>query len=263
MQLINENKLTERTYWDDVWKGISLPAEIRRSDNNLLLNKELDVFEKYLPHEQKTILEIGGAPGQYLAYFHKQFGYKVHCLDYSDLGCEKTMQNFELLNIQGKVYHTDLFTDIIDLPQFDIVFSMGFIEHFSEIQDVIGRHLQLLKPGGILMLGIPNFLGINYLFLKNLAPIMLAQHNLNTMDINTWKSFEDRFGLETIFKSYIGGFEPTTFLLQEKKSLWNSILFLKARILNKIFHQHFSSLRNINSKHFSAYAIGIYRKPLA
>ncbi len=260
---MSNNHLTQIDYWDNVWKGISLPAEIRRSDNNLLLNKELDVFEKYLPKKTLSILEIGGAPGQYLAYFHKHFGYHVHCLDYSEEGCKKTKKNFEMLNIKGEVYHADLFSAEHKLPLFDIVFSMGFIEHFSDLQDVVGKHLQFLKPGGMLMLGIPNFSGINKLFLKSLAPGLLAQHNLNSMDIRSWKAFEDHFNLEKVFKSYVGGFEPMTFLVQEKKSLWNSILFLKARILNKIFHQHFKSLRNINSKYFSGYAIGIYRKPIA
>ena len=261
MQSMIESTLTEKSYWDDVWHGVKLPAEIKRSDNNLLLNRELDVFEKYLPKEALSILEIGGAPGQYLAYFYKQFGYQIHCLDYSEAGCEKTLKNFEYLNIKGQVYHADLFSGELDLPKFDIVFSMGFIEHFTDLDLVVGKHLQYLKPGGTLILGIPNFLGINKLFLKSLAPGMLSKHNLSTMDISQWKAFEAHYRLETIFKNYIGGFEPMTFLIKEKNSFWNSVLFLKARFLNKIFHQHFSVLRNFNSKYFSAYAIGIYRKP--
>lgn len=258
-----KSTLTEKSYWDEMWRGVKLPAEIKRSDNNLLLNKELDVFEKYLPNKALSILEIGGAPGQYLAYFHKQFGYNVHCIDYSESGCEKTVKNFEYLNIDGQVYHADIFSKELDLPQFDIVFSMGFIEHFTDLKLVVGKHLQLLKPGGMLMLGIPNFLGINKFFLKSLAPGMLSQHNLSTMNLYNWIAFEEHYRLEIIFRNYIGGFEPMTFLLKEKNSFWNSVLFLKARVLNKIFHQNFKSLRNINSKYFSAYAIGVYRKPIA
>lgn len=256
-------KLTEEIYWDDLWSGLQLPAEISRSENKLLLNIELDAFEKYLPRKELSMLEIGGAPGQYLAYFHRQFGYKIHCLDYSANGCEKTALNFKLLNIPGTVHQADIFLVNDGLPEFDIVFSMGFIEHFSNLDEVVGQHLKYLKPGGILMLGIPNLLGINKLFLKMLAPRMLARHNLNTMDIKCWKGFEDQFGLETIFKSYIGGFEPATFLVREKKTAINAVLFLKARVLNKIFHRHFSFLRNFNSRLLSGYALGIYRKPRA
>lgn len=258
---MDKTKLTEKAYWDDLWDGASLPAQISRLDGNLLLNKELDIFEKYLPKEKLSILEIGGAPGQYLAYFHQQFGYQVNCLDYSETGCEKTQKNFQLLNIDGAVYHNDLFSSDLKIPSFDIVYSMGFIEHFSDLTEVIGKHLALLKPGGILILGIPNLLGINKFFLKSLAPKMLAQHNLKTMDLKSWETFEMHFKLETIYKSYVGGFEPSTFLLKEEKSIWNSILFLKARVFNKIFHKNFAFLRNYNSKQFSGYAIGIYRKP--
>jgi len=37
---------------------------------------------------------------------------------------------------------------------------LGFIEHFDEPVGVVVRHLDLLKPGGILLLGVPNYGGI-------------------------------------------------------------------------------------------------------
>ena len=256
------NELTEQQHWDDYWDSIELPAIIEKSNNNLLLNEELKVFDKYLPKKKLSVLEIGGAPGQYLAYLHKQFGYDVHCLDYSPIGCRKTEENFKLLNIPIKVYQRDIFSDQPDMPLFDIVFSMGLIEHFEDVPDILKRHLDLLKPGGILMLGLPNFRGINNIFLKRLAPELLSQHNLQTMDIRTWANFENEFKLETIFKGYIGGFEPMTFMMREKKSFVNNLLFLKARVLNKILNKNFSFLRKFNSRAFSGYVIGIYRKPI-
>jgi len=253
-------RLTEKQHWDDYWRTYHLPVEIKKSPDTLLLNEELKIFEKHLPKKKLSILEIGGAPGQYLAFMHKQFGYDVHCLDYSEIGCEKTLENFSLLNIPVKVYHRDIFSEDLDLPQFDIVYSMGLIEHFEDVNPVIKKHLDLLKPGGILMLGLPNFRGVNYLFLKMLAPELLSKHNLKTMDIRTWINFEEAFNLETIFKGYIGGFEPMTFMIREKKSLINNLLFLKARILTKLFHKNLPGLRKWNAGIFSGYILGIYRK---
>lgn len=111
------------------------------------------------------------------------------------------------------------------------------------------------------MLGLPNFRGVNHLFLKWLAPELLSKHNLNTMDIRTWKNFENEFGLEKIFKGYVGGFEPMTFMMCEKKSFINNLLFLKARVLTKLFHKNMAGLRKLNSGYFSGYILGIYRKP--
>ena len=255
----NSDRLTELKYWDDYWDSIALPAVIQNSNENLLLNEELIIFDKYLPVKPLSVLEIGGAPGQYLAYMHKQYGYKVHSLDYSPKGCRKTIDNFRLLNIPVTVYERDVFSDLSDLPLFDVVFSMGLIEHFEDLNGIVKKHIERLKPGGVLLLGLPNFRGINHHFLKQFAPFMLSQHNLKTMDISSWKNFEKELGLEVLFRNYIGGFEPMTFLMQEKKTFINQLYFFIGRILNKIFHKNFRFLRKYNSKYFSGYILGIYR----
>jgi len=254
------DRLTERKFWDDYWDGLKIPAEIKRSDTNFLLNEELNVFEKYLPKKTLSAIEIGGAPGQYLAYLKKEFGYKIHSLDYSEKGCEKTIENFKLLGIQGEVFQKDLFSDLSGLPEFDLVFSMGFIEHFEDLKLVIKKHLILLKPGGILMIGMPNYRGINRFFLKHLAPENLSMHNLKTMDIKTWKDFEKELNLKPVFKGYIGGFEPMTFLLRENKNYFSNLLFFIARTLNFIFHSRLKFLRKFNSVYTSGYIFGIYNK---
>lgn len=256
-----QDKLTERQYWENYWKDIVLPLEVKRENSPPNIVAELDIFEAYLPKKKLSILEVGGAPGQYLAFFHKVFGYEISCLDYSSVGCEKTKENFNLLNIPAKVYQGDLFSDELHLQQFDLVCSFGFIEHFTDLTAVVGRHLKLLKPGGILLLGVPNFLGINHWFLKRLAPILLEGHNLKSMDAQTWNSFENEFHLEVLFKDYVGGFEPAVFLKQEKKSVVNNSLFFVARLLNRIFHANLKWLRKFNSKNTSGYLMGIYRKP--
>jgi len=258
-----QDKLTEKQYWENYWKGIKLPLELVRETSAPNIQAELDVFEKHLPKEKLSILEIGGAPGQYLAYFHSRFGYRVSCLDYTATGCEKTRENFSLLNIPGDVYQDDLFSEELQLPEFDIVCSFGFIEHFNDLEGVVDQHLKLLVPGGLLILGVPNFLGINHWFLKRLAPILLAGHNLKSMDSDTWVGFEKALNLDVIFKQYVGGFEPGVFLKCEEKSTLNKILFFTAKLLNRIFHNNFKNLRKYNSKNTSGYLIGIYRKPLS
>ena len=259
---MENDELTERKYWNNYWNSKSLPVEIRKTKNSLYLNEILNIFDDYLPkNNHLSILEIGGAPGQYLAYMHNNFGYDIHCLDYSDIGCRKTEENFKILNIQGKVYQEDLFSEYLPLPQFDIVYSLGFVEHFSDLKAVIHKHLNLLKPGGILLVGVPNFLGINHFFLKRLAPGLLSKHNLLTMDIINWKSFEDKFNLKPLFRGYVGGFEPRILNRCENKNIVNCLLKIIVRMLDYSFHRHFKVLRKYNSRYVSGYAMGIYKKP--
>ncbi len=255
-------KLTEIEYWENYWRAFNLPAEITRQTSSLNILEELDIFDKFLPKGNFSVLEIGGAPGQYLSYFNKNHNYTVSCLDYSKVGCEKTLENFKLLNINGVVYEGDLFSENLDVPQFDIVCSFGFVEHFTNLESVVGKHLNYLKPGGKLIIGVPNLQGINHWFLKRLAPNLLLGHNLNTMDSKRWEDFENDFALKVIFKDYVGGFEPSVFLKIERKSVLNNSLFFLARILNRLFHSNMKILRKFNSKITSGYLMGIYQKPM-
>jgi SAM-dependent methyltransferase len=258
---LNSTKLTDKNFWDAYWEKYQLPLEMSKSKQNPFLNELLNTFDRYLPQDKSlSILEIGGSPGQYLAYFHRTKGYQLNCLDYSKIGCAKTHENFSLLGLEGNVYECDLFAKSLNLPKFDIVLSLGFIEHFSDTNLVIEKHLDLLKPQGILVLGVPNFIGINHFFLKHLAPDLLSKHNLKVMDLRQWQNFEETFNLEPIFKGYVGGFHPSTFNRIEKKSVVNLFLLGCTKILVFIFKKHLTFLRKFNSKNFSGYLFGFYRR---
>ena len=233
---------------------------MKKSNDNPYLNEILNIFDHYLPHNGNlTALEIGGSPGQYLAYLHRTHGFHVNCLDYSPIGCQKTEENFALLSIKGEVYEADLFSENTNIPNFDIVYSLGLIEHFSDLNLVVKKHLSFLKPGGMLIIGAPNFLGINHFFLKRLAPELLAKHNLKNMDLNTWSHFEQQFNLEAVFKGYVGGFHPSIFNRRERKTIVSSVLFMIAKLFVFIFKRHFKNLRKYNSKFFSGYMMGVYK----
>ena len=250
-------KLTKQIHWEKCWNKINLPAEIKKTKRNSFRNEILKIFERFLPKDNNlSILEIGGAPGQYLAYFAKKFHYKIYSLDYSVIGCEKTKENFDRLNLKAVVYQKDLFSDnFSNLPLFDIVYSLGFIEHFSDLELVIEKHLQLLKPGGILLIGAPNFLGINHWLLKKLNPELLSTHNLSCMNIRKWETFEKCFNLEVIFKGYIGGFEPRLFIPKN-----NRVMFYFLAGIGRIADYIIRPLGVLNSKYWNGYAIGIYKK---
>jgi 2-polyprenyl-3-methyl-5-hydroxy-6-metoxy-1,4-benzoquinol methylase len=258
---LKSDRLTNREYWEDRWKTVREPKEIRRDTKHALNSELVKIFDTYLPQQTElNILEIGGAPGQFLAYFAREFGYSAHAIDYSTIGCDKMREAFERVNLNLTVYHRDIFSDLSDLPSFDIVFSMGFIEHFSDLDAVVGKHVELLKVQGTLVLGVPNYRGISQVVLKRLAPQKLSMHNLETMDINRWESFEKKYGLETLFKAYIGGFNPGSFRRCENRTLKNLSIRFLFKIVRIFITDRFTFLRRFNSMYWSAYLLGIYRK---
>jgi 2-polyprenyl-3-methyl-5-hydroxy-6-metoxy-1,4-benzoquinol methylase len=258
---LGNNRLTEKDHWENRWERIKLPAEIRWDTANPLAKEILKVFDTYLPHRAGlSILEIGGAPGNFLAYFAKHFGYSAFALDYSDIGCEKMRESFDMMKLDITIYNRDIFSDLSDLPHFDIVFSTGFIEHFSNLESVVGKHVELLKQGGILVLGMPNFRGITQFVLKRLTPQLLSMHNLEAMDIKNWESFEKKYKLETILKGYIGGFEPRNFRRCENRTLKNQLIRFFFKPIRILITDRFRFLRRFNSMYWSAYLLGIFRK---
>jgi 2-polyprenyl-3-methyl-5-hydroxy-6-metoxy-1,4-benzoquinol methylase len=229
--VLETGRLTDRGYWENRWKRIRIPKEIRRDTKHQIKKELVKVFDTCLPpRERLTILEIGGAPGQFLIYFTKQFGYLPHAIDYSTIGCEKMREAFEIANMDVTIYNRDIFSDLSDLPRFDIVFSMGFIEHFSDLDSIVEKHIELLKKQGILLLGVPNYRGISHIVLKRLAPQKLSMHNLEAMDIKNWESFEKKQGLQTVFKAYIGGFNPGSFRRCENRTLKNLLIRFSLRL---------------------------------
>jgi SAM-dependent methyltransferase len=251
--------LTDQRYWDEYWATISLPREVKRAPGTLYVNEILGVFDRFLPRDDRlTAIEVGGAPGQYLAYMHRRFGYHVACLDYSARGCEATRQNLRLLGIPATVIEADLFADVT-LPRFDVVYSLGLIEHFADPTLAVERHVRLLKEGGLLVLGVPNFQGVNAWFLARLAPRLLADHEQKAMDLRNWVAFEARCDLEVLFKGYVGGFEPSILRRREEGSWRTVVPYFTTRVLTRLLSRHFRPLRRLNGRLWSGYAMAVYR----
>ncbi len=256
-----DNKLTSQKFWEEYWTTRLEKKSKRRVG---ILAQELHrIFDAFLPDDPSLhILEIGGAPGEYLLYIATKHGYHVHSMDYSRIGNEKTKEMFDRQGIDVDIHEQDLFNVKDKTLQFDIVYSLGFIEHFDHVDHVIEKHLDLLKPGGILLLGVPNLTGIYHIFLKRLSPSHDKTHNLESMNIDNWKDFENKFKLKTIFKGYIGGFEPFIMKKLDVDNTLNRFLLFWVKVLTVIFSLRRTFLRGINSKYWSGYIVGVYSKPL-
>ena len=252
--------LTTPTYWDRYWDRVTLPREHTHAPRELYINAILDVFDRFLPDDPAlSCAEIGGAPGQYLAYMHRSRGYRVTCIDYSETGCRKTVENFRLLGIPGNVIRADITSDITALPTFDVVYSLGLIEHFADRGPIVKQHVSLVHPGGWLVLGVPNFQGVTGWFMRTLQPSVYAAHEISAMDLDLWQEFEAESGLEVVWKDYVGGFEPSIFARRREKRPGDLVPYAVARALKACLTERFGFLRRYNDRRFSGYAMAVYR----
>lgn len=260
-RLVERQELTEREYWDSRWEKVELPAEVTRDSRKFVTRDLIGLFDKYLPKGNGLrILEIGGAPGKWLAYFKKNFHYDIAGIDYSPTGCQKMRKNFDLLHLGGSVFNNNILTDDLSaLPRFDVVYSFGFVEHFDDLDLILEKHLAMLRPEGILMVGMPNFLGITHRILKRTAPRILSTHNLRAMDLRTWERLEKKYRLQPIFKGYVGGFDLHNCRRCEKRTLLNRIIRVFFKILTRVTGR-MSFLRRFPSQYWSPYLLVMYRK---
>ncbi|GAF75721.1 unnamed protein product, partial [marine sediment metagenome] len=124
--------------WDNYWKDIQLPADI---DLNFSFERCLaKAFSKILfVNPDLTLFDIGCAPGKWLIHFHKKYGYQVSGVDSSEVGCQKTIDNFKSHQVKGRIYQAD-FLSFTPPEKYDIVTSFGVIEHFDQPYPVLERH---------------------------------------------------------------------------------------------------------------------------
>jgi SAM-dependent methyltransferase len=256
------HRYTDPDWWDDYWRGIELPTEVTKSDN-LLVREITDVFDSHLsPGTDRSAIEIGGSSGRYLVYLHRRFGYRITVIENSRVGCAAGERNFALLGVPGDVVYGDMLDEALDVPQADVVYSLGLIEHFDDPAAVARAHLRLLKPGGTLIIGAPNLRGVNRQLFERLSPSIFETHHARSADPRSWQRFEGEQRLQRVFLGHIGGFEPMLFwrLESTRRRDWLVAITLK-QLGRALDHRAFRFLRRLNSPWWSAYVIAVYRAP--
>jgi 2-polyprenyl-3-methyl-5-hydroxy-6-metoxy-1,4-benzoquinol methylase len=95
-----------------------------------------------------------------LAWVSKVLRVDSSGIDYSEVGINRCKGLFEALNLKIDLHHTNFFEHSLPIASFDFVTSFGFIEHFDNPKVAVKYHIDLLKPGGMALITIPNYGGI-------------------------------------------------------------------------------------------------------
>lgn len=206
---MSDHSLTNEAFWDEFWDRTSVPTTIDlQTQWQFALAK---VLKDSLPYDPSLkLFEIGCAPGRWLVWFHQALGYQVSGCDTSPKGAQLTRDNLRLNGVQGTIYEKDFMGGDLPLHAFDVVVSLGVIEHFEDPKPFIERHLAFLKPGGVLILEVPNMAGwLNLRLLKSARmQDLLSVHNLDVMNRPFFESLVKDFDLRIKFLDYVGGFDP-------------------------------------------------------
>jgi len=245
------NSLVDKKYWDDGWetKVGQIPTYRPFFAHRIL--------QKYLSHDPSlSMIEIGCVPGRNMVYFAKEFGFTVAGIDYAD-----TIKYVEpYLRSQGltdfSLFHDDLFKFAAE-RNYDVVFSAGFVEHFTKVDEVFEKHYQLLKPGGTLIITLPHFRNAQKAIrILTGARASLDLHNLDVMYPYLWLEQAQKYNMKIQYCDYCMTFQfwfPITHpkLLQKLAGGTSYVLNMFLRMLR---------IENIPNKYFSPHILLIAQK---
>jgi len=141
-------KSTSRSHWDRFWKNAESVEDVYPNDDRV--TRELT---EIIEPSGKLVLEVGAGTGRD-GILLARMGAEVVSLDYS-------MQSLSL--IEKSMEEGDrVFLccgDAFSLPfpdeTFDVVFHQGLLEHFRNPGELIAENVRVLKPGGILLVDVP------------------------------------------------------------------------------------------------------------
>lgn len=148
-------KLTENNYWNSFCKKSSRVNHINISlPPYQIIHQTLAEFLS--TDKEKEFIEIGCGLGNWCVYFNKYFKYKIYGIDYTKEGVKSCSETLEKNKITPQEIYLEDFTTYEFNKKFDVVFSMGFVEHFTNYQKMIQKHIDITKKGGFTVIMVPN-----------------------------------------------------------------------------------------------------------
>ncbi|MDD3804008.1 MAG: class I SAM-dependent methyltransferase [bacterium] len=245
-------KLTERKYWEKKYQSengkmtlsayeSSLPASIGNLFVPYVHSKQLEIILKNVSLKPKSrIVEIGSAPGYFITELATLLKAVPFGIEYSKSGAEMNRKIFRMHGYPDKnVIEADFFSESFMNEyeeSFDMVVSRGFIEHFDDPSNVVGRHIKLLKTGGYLVVIIPNKTGINSRLSLFFNKDSLNMHNLSIMKIKNFSRLFSSAVLEKKVVRYFGIFDIYQFNPSTgKKKQIHSLLMKLQKILYPLY----------------------------
>lgn len=160
--------------------------------------------------EDGDCIEIGCSPGGFLPLFG-DLGYTLHGIDF-DPRIQNELPQWLIKNgYKPGQFIVDDFTTHQFSIQYDLVYSLGFIEHFTNWIDILLRQADLVREGGYLLVGTPNYAGLFQRLLHKLFEnANYMTHVTASMNPKLWRELLEATGFRVIFAGTVGTFDLWT-----------------------------------------------------
>lgn len=249
-------KLTDSNYWETSYKSTTFVDIDSHSIASFL--------KKYLANvKEMESIEIGSYPGTFQPTIGRM-GYLLNGIDFNLKNATDLPNWLKTLDLHVGNFETVDFFDFAksNTKKYDLVCSFGFLEHFTNYEEVIKGHLDLVKPGGKVIITTPNFRG----WMQSIPHWLfdrpnLQKHYLPSMNPEKWASILKNNNFEIQFSGYFGGYSFWVDNLENRSKLKYYLLRFTERSISQ-FRKVFNIFQ-FESLAFSAFCGIVATKKIA
>lgn len=204
--------LTEVHHWHSSFRDKARSKKFRYLRKQAFQN----LLQKEVAPNTNSVLELGCGSGKFLCQLLSSMSLcsdiKISGIDW----CEELCHDF-IKEVRSHGYDNTSFKveDLLNLEvdsriheRFDLVVSGGLVEHFvgSSLEHVLELHKSFLADGGKIVLMVPNFHGIRYLWHYLFDYENFSLHSLDAMRPELVGNYYKSRGMEVLFAGYCGTF---------------------------------------------------------
>jgi hypothetical protein len=205
-------------------------------------------------------MELGGAPGSISANLLVDTELTPYAVDFSD-NARLYLAAMDAIGKDATLFQQDVF-EFVAPHQFDVVSSFGLVEHFAgrDLDRLLHIHHELTRPGGLVVIEMPNFRGVQRMWHTVVDKPNLDLHNLEAMRIETFDVFV-KLGYTDVFRDYFGGFKVWQDPGHRRSERSRHFAAFATRAVNKMAREVRRIGVRLEGPNCSPYLIYIGRKP--
>ena len=191
--ILREEALSEFYEEESSWTEVLFSAEQVDLDQKKF-QYGLDLIQGYGPLGE--LLDVGCGPGFFLEAARER-GWQVAGMEMN----ERCVERLQELNIP---VHTEPLEEAV-LPEavFDCVTMWEVLEHLREPGTALAQIRRLLRPGGVLLICVPNFGSLVNRILHEKAGTFAGYSHINFFEAATLKQMQEEAGFEVLEKETI------------------------------------------------------------
>lgn len=171
------SKLTTAEYWDGTYAQASDAPLDLSSFRNWGQRQVVELIES-VGMSRRRVLEVGAGNSAvlcYLARMHPEGDF--HGMDYAPGGCAMLQARARREGVVVGAHQADMFAPSADqVGAYDVVFSLGLLEHFTDLAAATRAKAAFVRPGGTMVTVIPNMAGVLGRLTRRFNPQVYALH---------------------------------------------------------------------------------------